>query len=139
MKYLCLGYYDEKKFDALGPAAEQALTSQCRTHDAALRATGRLLAVASLAAPKLSRSIRPRNGKPFVTDGPYAETKEQIGAFFIVEADDLNEATRVASRHPAALLGEQVGWGVEVRPIDYWDAPLLAETRNTSDPEENLA
>jgi hypothetical protein len=139
MKYLCLAYYDEKKFDALAPADEQALVSQCREHDAALRASGRMLAVASLAATRVSRSIRPRNGKPLVTDGPYAETKEQIGAFFIVEADDLNEAAQIASKHPAALLGERVGWGVEVRPIDYWDAPLLAETRNTSDPEENLA
>ena len=55
-----------------------------------------------------------------MTDGPFAETKEQIGAFFIIEARDLDEATRVASQHPAAHLGEEVGWGVEVRPIDYF-------------------
>jgi hypothetical protein len=58
-----------------------------------------------------------------VTDGPFTETKEQVGAFFLIEAQDLNEATRVASHHPAAHLGEQVGWGIEVRPIDYFMQP----------------
>jgi hypothetical protein len=76
--------------------------------------------VASLAPTRTTASVRPRNGQPSVTDGPFAETKEQIGAFFIIEARDLDEATRVASQHPAARLGEEVGWGVEVRPIDYF-------------------
>ena len=58
-----------------------------------------------------------------MTDGPFAETKEQVGGFFIIEARDLNEAIRVASKHPAALLGEQVGWGIEVRPIEMFDQP----------------
>jgi len=120
MKFLCLGYYDEKKFDALPKPDVDALVQQCRTHDEALRKSGHMLMVASLAATRDATSIRPRNGKPVVTDGPFAETKEQVGAFFIVEAPDLKEATRVASLHPAAHLGEQVGWGVEVRPIDYY-------------------
>ena len=120
MKFLCLGYYDEKKFAALPKPEVDALVRQCKTHDEALRTSGHLVLVASLAAPKDTASIRPRNGVPSVTDGPYAETKEQIGAFFIVEAGDLAEATKVASMHPAARLGEHVGWGVEVRPIDYF-------------------
>jgi len=120
MKFLCLGYYDEKKFNALPKPDVDALVQQCRTHDEALRKSGHMLMVASLAATRDATSIRPRNGKPVVTDGPFAETKEQVGAFFIVEAPDLKEATRVASLHPAAHLGEQVGWGVEVRPIDYY-------------------
>jgi hypothetical protein len=120
MKYLCLGYYDEKKFDALPKAELDALVHQCHAHDEALRNSGHLILTASLAATRMTASLRPKNGKPSVTDGPFAETKEQIWAFFIIEARDLNEATEVASQHPAAHLGEHVGWGVEVRPIDYF-------------------
>ena len=120
MKYLCLGYYDEKKFDALPKAELDALVHQCHAHDEALRNSGHLILVASLAATRMTASLRPKNGKPSVTDGPFAETKEQIGAFFIIEARDQNEATEVASQHPAAHQGEHVGWGVEVRPIDYF-------------------
>ena len=123
MKFLCLGYYDEKKFSAIPKDEMDAIVRQCRTHDEALRNSGHLKMVASLAPPKTSTSVRPRHGKPSVTDGPYAETKEQIGAFFIIEARDLDEATRIASLHPAAHLGEAVGWGVEVRPIDYFLQP----------------
>jgi len=65
--------------------------------------------------------VRPRNGKPSITDGPFIETKEQVGGFFIIEARDLNEAIRVAWKHPAANLGEQVGWGIEVRPIERYE------------------
>ena len=123
MKFLCLGYYDEKKFNATPKDEIDAIVRQCRTHDEGLRNSGHLLMVASLAPPKAATSLRPRSGKPSVTDGPFAETKEQIGAFFIIEARDLEEATRVASLHPAAHLGEAIGWGVEVRPIDYFLQP----------------
>ena len=119
MKFLCLGYYNERKFDALPKAEMDAIVRQCQTHDEALRKSGNLIITASLASPRTTTSVRPSNGKPMVTDGPFAETKEQIGSFFIIEARDLSEATQVASQHPAAHLGEQVGWGVEVRPIDY--------------------
>ena len=128
MKFLCLGYYDEKKFSALPKEQVDAIIRQCRTHDEGLRNSGHLLMVASLAPTRTTTSIRPKSGKPFVTDGPFAETKEQIGAFFIVEARDLQDATRLASLHPAAHLGEEVGWGVEVRPIDYFDQPEAAFT-----------
>jgi hypothetical protein len=123
MKFLCLGYYDEKKFDALPKAEVDALVRECHTHDEVLRKSGHLILVASLAPTRTTASVRPKNGKPTVTDGPFTETKEQVGAFFLIEAQDLNEATRVASHHPAAHLGEQVGWGIEVRPIDYFMQP----------------
>ncbi|MEO8751547.1 MAG: YciI family protein [Casimicrobiaceae bacterium] len=123
MKFLCLAYYDEKKFDALPKPELDAMVRECKAHDEALQKGGHLMLVGSLAAPRTTSSIRPRGGKPAVTDGPFAETKEQIGAFFIIEARDLEEATQVASRHPAAHLGEHVGWGIEVRPIDYFMQP----------------
>jgi hypothetical protein len=125
MKYLCLAYYDEKKFEALTEAELAAIPKQCRPLDAALEESGRLVAVASLAPTPNSTSIRPRGGKPLVTDGPYAETKEQLGSFFIIEADDLDDAIRVASLHPAAQLNEQLGWGIELRPIEVFSTDKL--------------
>jgi hypothetical protein len=120
MKFLCLAYYDEKKFEALPKAEMDAIVSKCKPHDEALHNGGHMLLVASLAAPQVSKAVRPRGGKPFVTDGPYAETKEQLGSFFIIEAENLEEATAEASKHPAAHLGENIGWGIEVRTIDYF-------------------
>src|SRR5262245_15413673 len=119
MKYLCLGYYDEQKFDSLTQDEIAALAPACRPHDEALRQSGRLVEVGSLAASKDSVSLRPRNGKVTVTDGPYAETKELIGSYFIIEADDIDEAIRVASLHPAARMNEHLGWGIEIRPIEF--------------------
>ena len=117
MKYLCLAYYDHEKFDALSKDEVKALVSQCPKHDEELRKSGHLFLQGSLGAPKTATTIRPRNGTPAVTDGPYTETKEQVGGFFMIEAHDLNEAVLIASKHPAAHLGEQVGWAVEIRPI----------------------
>lgn len=118
MKYLCLAYYDEKKFETLTEAEMAAIGRACQPHDEELQRSGHLLEVASLAATKDSVSLRPRGGKVTVTDGPYAETKEQLGSFFLIEARDLNEAIQVASLHPAARLNEQLGWGIEIRPIE---------------------
>jgi hypothetical protein len=125
MKYLCLAYYDEQKFAALSKPELEALVSQCPARDEELRKSGHLLLQASLGSGKATATLRPRNGKPSITDGPFTETKEQVGGFFIIEARDLNEAILVASKHPAAQLGEEVGWGIEVRPIEVF------ENRNT--------
>lgn len=121
MKYLCLGYYDEQKFAALPQADVDALVSQCPQMDAELRDSGRMRVCASLGPSQASVSLRPSNGKVVVTDGPYAETKELIGSFFIIEADTQEEAIAIASRHPAARIGEHVGWGIELRPIDFYE------------------
>lgn len=129
MKYLCLAYYDEKKFDALTPDEIAAIAPECRPHDEALHATGRVLEVGSLAATKDSVSIRPHGGRPVITDGPYAETKEQVGSYFLIEARDLEEAVAVASKHPAAVLNEKLGWGVEVRPIEVCKVQVAADAR----------
>ncbi|MEO7499664.1 MAG: YciI family protein [Casimicrobiaceae bacterium] len=118
MKYLCLARYDVAKSAAIPKADFDAIVSRCPQHDADLRASGRLVMSGSLGAPESWMAIRPREGRPQVTDGPYAETKEIVGGFFIIEAQDLNDAVRVASKHPAAHLGEQIGWSVEVLPID---------------------
>ena len=121
MKYLCLAYYNEMAFDAMSKAEMEALASQCPPYDEALRSSGHLVIQASLGSTRATTTVRPRNGKPLVTDGPFIETKEQVGGFFIIEARDLNEAIRVASKHPAANVGEQVGWAIEVRPIEAYE------------------
>ena len=120
MKYLCLAYYDEKKFEALSASELAALVSQCPPYDAALHASGHLISVASLGPLRASVSVRPRKGRISTTDGPFIETNEQVGSFFIIEAKDMDEAIEVASNHPAAHLGEDVGWGIEIRPIDFF-------------------
>ncbi|MFW6192236.1 MAG: YciI family protein, partial [Gemmatimonadota bacterium] len=96
MRYLCLGYYDPEAFDALGPDEKRALAERCAPHDEELRATGRVVSRASLEHGSWV-TLRPDDGRTSVTDGPFAETKELIGSFFVVEADDLDEAVEIAS------------------------------------------
>ena len=123
MKYLCLAYYDYRKFEAMPKAELRAIVSQCPAHDAELRASANLLVQASLGDVGATTTIRPKGGTPTVTDGPFTETKEQVGGFFMIEARDLNEAILIASKHPAAHLGEHLGWAIEVRPIRFWEQP----------------
>ncbi|MGC1550952.1 MAG: YciI family protein, partial [Rhodanobacter sp.] len=66
------------------------------------------------------RTLRPRSGKTHVSDGPYTESKEVVGGLFIIEADSRDEALRIASMHPAATLGEEGGWAVELIPMDFY-------------------
>ncbi len=122
MKYLCLAYYDETKFDALTEDDLAAIGRACQPYDEELRQGGHLLLSGSLGRPRESTTLRPHNGKTSITDGPFVETKEQVGGFFLIEARDLNEALQVASRHPAAHMNEHLGWAVEVRPIDVCQA-----------------
>jgi len=115
--YLCLGYYDEAAFDRLTPEEINALVRSCKPLDDELHASGALLTVASL-EHRVAVTIRTRGGKASVTDGPFIESKEQIGSYFLVEARDMNDAIRIASLHPAARLGEDLGWAVEIRAIE---------------------
>lgn len=120
MKYLCLAYYHPDKMAALSPAQRQALVSQCPPRDANLWKSGAMVLSASLGGPGEPFSVRPRGGKPMLTDGPYTEAKELVGGFFIIEAASREEAIRLVSMHPAAELGEDVGWGIEVFPIGFF-------------------
>ena len=115
MKYLCLAYGDQKKMESLTKSEFEALVAQCRVHDEELRKSGHFVQGESLEWGVTS--LRPRNGKVIVTDGPFVETRETVGGMIVIEARDLNEAIRVASLHPAAHLGEQLGWAIEVREI----------------------
>jgi hypothetical protein len=105
MKSLCLVYLEEKTLDAVPD-------SDCMAYGEALRKSGHSIAAEALEPVQAATTVRIRNGKLSITDGPFAETKEQLGGFVLINARDLNEAIQVASKVPPARLG-----GVEVRPI----------------------
>ena len=104
----------------MAPDDVKALVSQCPPLDERMRATGKVLVSASLGDLESWRTLRPRNGKTHVTDGPYIESKEVVGDLFIIEADSDDEALRIASMHPAAALGEEGGWAVELIPMGFY-------------------
>ncbi|HEX9181514.1 MAG TPA: YciI family protein [Burkholderiales bacterium] len=105
MKYLCLVYLDEKRLDELPD-------EDCVAYDTAIRESGHCIASEALQPVDTATTLRVRNGRLSVTDGPFAETKEQLAGFYVIEARDLNEAIQVASKIPPARVGS-----IEVRPI----------------------
>jgi hypothetical protein len=112
MKYLCLVYIEEKKLDALSKSELDALIAESLAYDEVLQKSGHLIVAQALQPVQTARTLRVRNGKLFTTDGPFAETKEQLGGFVFIDARDLNDAIQVASKIPPARLGS-----IEVRPI----------------------
>lgn len=123
MKYLLLAYGDEAKFNQLSRSDLAALGEKCMAYDAELKATGRLVAGMSLGWG--SKAMRLSAGKLTVTDGPFVDTKEVVGGLVILEADDFDHAVKLAKLHPAARMGEDLGWGIELRPIEH--CPALEE------------
>jgi hypothetical protein len=105
MKYLCLVYMNEATRDAV-------TDRECLAFGESLRASGRYLAAEALQSPGSATTVRVRHGKVTLTDGPFAETKEQLAGFYLVDAADLDEALRLAARIPPARVGS-----VEVRPV----------------------
>jgi hypothetical protein len=112
MKYLCLVYIEEKTLDAMSENGLDALIDESLAYDKVLRKSGHYLVSEALQPVQAATTVRVRNGKLSVTDGPFAETKEQLGGFFLIDARDLNDAIQVASRIPPARLGS-----IEVRPV----------------------
>lgn len=112
MKYLCLVYYDEEKVEAMPQDAWDALVDRCLACEDQLRDSGHFLAGEPLQPTHTATTVRVRDGKVSVTDGPFAETKEQLTGFYLIEARDLNDAIQVASTIPPASLGS-----IEVRPL----------------------
>jgi hypothetical protein len=116
MKFLCLAFGDQQKMSALTESEIRTIGEKCRAYDEELQKNGRLVAGASLDWG--AKTMRLRGGKLKVTDGPFTEAKELVGGLVIIEAADYDEAIRIASLHPAARMGEELGWGIELRPID---------------------
>jgi len=112
MKYLLMCCTDEKRFADMPKSEFQVIVEETLAYCEALRNSGQLIASEALEPVEMASTVRVRNGKLSVTDGPFAETKEQFGGFFLINARDLNEAIQVASKFPSARLGS-----MEVRPV----------------------
>ncbi|HSJ54504.1 MAG TPA: YciI family protein [Anaerolineae bacterium] len=112
MKYLCLAYHDEQRLDAMSRSELDALIEETLAYNEELLISGHLVAAEALQGVRTAVLLRVRDGRLSVTDGPFAETKEQLGGFFLISARDLNEAIHVASRMVQARVG-----CLEVRPI----------------------
>jgi hypothetical protein len=123
MKYMCLVYYDEKTLEALSKSEYDALVEEVLAYREVLRKSGHYITSDGLQPVETATTIRIRNGRVSATDGPFAETKEQLGGFMLIEARDLNDAIRVASQLPPLRLG-----CIEVRPLRDL-AGYAAETR----------
>ncbi len=113
MKYLCLAYEEETKLNALSQSEWDQLRRETLDYVDQLRLDGHLIATEPLQSTRTAATVRIRNGELSITDGPFAETKESLGGFFLIDAQDLNEAIRLASRWPSARLGS-----IEVRPVE---------------------
>ena len=123
MKFMCLTYEEEEKLNELSPSEWAGLRDETIAYVETLRASGSLVVTHALQSTRKAATVRVRAGRARVTDGPFAEAKEVIGGFFVIEARDREEAIELASRWPSARLG-----AIEVRPIE--DA-LPAERRYT--------
>jgi len=111
MKYICLGYIEPNKFESMSDRERNEMVDECFSYDAFLRKNGHFAGGEALQPPPTATTLRWKNGKVAVTDGPYAETKEQIGGILNLEARDLNHAIQLMSKHPGVKAGP-----FEIRP-----------------------
>ncbi|MDB6170993.1 MAG: dehydrogenase [Chthoniobacteraceae bacterium] len=111
MKYICLGYIEPNKFDDLPEAERNAMMDECFSYDDELRKNGQFAGGHALQGPQAAATLRWQDGKVVIADGPYAETKEQLGGILILEAQDLNHAIQIMSKHPGVKAGP-----FEIRP-----------------------
>lgn len=118
MKYLCLIYDEESKWAGMSQAEAGAVMGEYFAFTDGIRKSGQFLAGEALQPVHTATTVRVRNGKVSTTDGPFAETKEQLGGFYLIEAKDLNEAIQVATKIPSAKIGS-----IEVRPVQEFDRP----------------
>jgi hypothetical protein len=113
MKYICLAYEEESKLSGMSKSEWDLLRNETLDYLGELQNRGHIISAEALQSARNATTVRVRGGKTSVTDGPFAETKEQLGGFFLITARDLNEAIQVASKWPSARLGS-----IEVRPIE---------------------
>lgn len=127
MKYICLGYIEDGKWEALSEKEREALMDECFAYDDILREGGHFAGGEALQSARKAVTLRWRNGQATPTDGPYAETKEQLGGILILEARDLNHAIQLMSRHPGVKVGP-----FEIRPADDLSAMVTASAQRRS-------
>jgi hypothetical protein len=119
MKYMLLIHDSEKAWEGLSESERQDIMGRYRKFAGEIRASGQYLGGSQLQPTTNATSVQVRNGKRFVTDGPFAETREQLGGFFLVEARNLDEAIALAERLPSAVTGT-----IEIRPLVDSPVPL---------------
>ena len=115
MKYLCMIYDDESKWEKMSKAETDTWMGEYNAFTESIKKSGNYVGGEALQPTATATTVRVRNGKVASTDGPFVETKEQLGGYYLVEAKDLNEAIAIAARIPSARLG-----GIEVRPLIDW-------------------
>jgi hypothetical protein len=123
MKYICLGYMEPDKFETMSESERNAMLDDCFNYDDVLRNHGHFVGGEALQSANTATTLRWNNGKVSVTDGPYAETKEQLGGILVLEAKDLNHAIQLISKHP----------GVKAGPFEIRPAADLSEMRRASE------
>ena len=116
MRYLCLIYDEEKKLGAMSKGESDAFMGEYFAFTEDIKKSGHYVGGEALQPVNTATSVRVRGGKMSTTDGPFAETKEQLGGYYLINAKDLNDALQVASKIPSAKLGT-----VEVRPIQEFN------------------
>ena len=127
MKYICLGYFDEKKWVAMSESEQSAVLDECFAYDDVLRKNGHFVGGEALQSARNAATLQLKNGKVSATDGPFTETKEQLGGILILEATDLNHAIRLISKHPGLKIGP-----FEIRPVEDISAVAAESERRRS-------
>lgn len=113
MKYICLGYIEPGKWESMTESERNTMADECFTYDDMLRKNGHFAGGEALQGPQNAVTLRWNGSKVSITDGPYAETKEQLGGILILEARDLNHAIQLMSKHPGVKAGP-----FEIRPAE---------------------
>ncbi len=116
MRYLCMIYDEEKKMGSMAKSESDAFMGEYFAFTEGIKKSGHFIGGEALQPVQTATTVRVRNGKLSATDGPFAETKEQLGGYYLINAKDLNDAIQVAAKIPSARLGS-----VEVRPIQEFD------------------
>jgi hypothetical protein len=129
MKYVCLGYIDEKQWESTSETERNVMMDQCFAYDDVLRKNGHFVGGEALESTQNAVTLRAQSGKVLVTDGPYAETKEQLGGILILEANDLSHAIQLMSQHP----------GVKAGPFEIRPAADLSELIRESERRRSAA
>ena len=127
MKFVCLGYYDEKNWENVSESEQNAFIDGCFAYDDLLRKNGHFAGGEALQPARSAATLRVQGGKVIVTDGPYSETKEQLGGILILEAEDLNHAIQLMSKHPGVKNGP-----FEIRPAADLTEMLRASEQRRS-------
>jgi hypothetical protein len=127
MKYICLGFIEEGLWDGMSESDQKVFIEKCLVYDVELHKSGHMRGGEALQNSKTATTIRYRNGKVSITDGPFAETKEQLGGIMILEAENLDQAIRLMSNHPSV----QMGGSWEIRPANETINSLYDKTQQS--------